>query len=108
MNFQSNQAKEPIPVAQSVIDDLVQGVTPANINNLFITARQLVSAIEEPVAFMTRSEIEAILRREKEKASVSSICLDVKPSYAVEFASKPSGWGILLTNFKSLMEEDVT
>lgn len=29
------------------------------------------------------------MRREKEKAYVSSICLDLKPPYVVEVAAKP-------------------
>lgn len=38
---------------------------------------------------MTRSEIETTLRREKEKASVYHICLDLKPLYAAEAVVKP-------------------
>lgn len=38
---------------------------------------------------MPRSEMEAMLGKEKEKASVSLIYLDLKPSYDAEIAAKP-------------------
>lgn len=39
--------------------------------------------------FMTRSEVEAILMRQKDKAYLSSICLDLKPPYDAEVAKNP-------------------
>lgn len=38
---------------------------------------------------MTRFEVEAMLKKEKEKASTSSVSLDLKPSYSTEVAAKP-------------------
>lgn len=47
---------------------------------------------EEPTIFMTRSDVEAMLRREKEMASVSSICLDLEPPYSVVTNPYPVGF----------------
>lgn len=38
---------------------------------------------------MTRTEEEVMLKREKEKAYVTKICLDLKPPYPAELAAKP-------------------
>lgn len=40
------------------------------------------------MVFMTRPEVESMLRREKQKASASFIGLDMKPSYATEIVVK--------------------
>lgn len=73
-----------------MIDDLVKGVTPAtNDDNLSSVGRRPVSATEEPVVLIPRSEMEAMLGKEKEKASVSLIYLDLKPSYDAEVTAKP-------------------
>lgn len=44
---------------------------------------------QKSIQYLRRSKVEAMLSREKKKASVSSICIDLKPLYAVEVASKP-------------------
>lgn len=46
--------------------------------------------------FMTRTEVKAMLRRAKEKASMTTACLDLKPSYTTEIAATtyPSGYPI--------------
>lgn len=44
---------------------------------------------EDPPIVMTRLEVKAMLRRKKEKAFTSSICLDLKPPYVAEVAAKP-------------------
>lgn len=41
---------------------------------------------EEPTVFMTCLDIQAMLRRKKEKASISLVCLDLKPPYLAEVA----------------------
>lgn len=38
---------------------------------------------------MTRFEVMAIPKKEKEKASTTSVCLDLKPSYLANVASEP-------------------
>lgn len=43
---------------------------------------------------MTRSDVEAILMKEKEKASISSICLNIKPPYAIKVTSKAIANGL--------------
>lgn len=69
MNAQINQAKK-LTLAiewQSMIS--VQGVTPAtNDYNIATTDRRPTSAAEDPVILMTRSEVEAMLKEENEKA----------------------------------------
>lgn len=50
---------------------------------------------------MTRSKVEATLRRKKEKASVSYILLVLKPPYAAEIVMKLYLVGTLLRSFKN-------
>lgn len=73
VHFQMNQAPFLTPTAEQVTDKPMQADTPANVENLFARGRQLASLIQKPITLMTRSEIEAMLRREKEKTSISSI-----------------------------------
>lgn len=68
------------PVVEPILDELVQGVTLTNADNLS-TTRQPASLAEEPIVFMTRVEVDAILRGEKEKASSTATCLNLKPPY---------------------------
>lgn len=44
---------------------------------------------KEPIVFMNCSEIEDILKKEKEKAFTGSTFLDLKPPYVVEVIAKP-------------------
>lgn len=67
-------------IVEPVLDEPVKGVTFANADNL-LTARQPTSLVEEPTVFMTRAKVKAVLRREKEKASLIIACLNLKPSY---------------------------
>lgn len=71
-----------------MVDYLVFGVTPTNADNPFAASRLPIKPIEEPIVFITRYEVEAMLKGEKEKASILSICLDLKPTYTVEVAVK--------------------
>lgn len=72
-----------------MIDDLVKGtMLVRNADSLSLTSRRQVSAGEEATVFMTRSKVEDMLNRKKEKAYVSSICLDLKPLYAVNVSSQ--------------------
>lgn len=64
---------------------------PANADNLFAAGRRLASMGKEPTVFMTRSELETRLRREKKKASIALVCLDLKRLYVVEVAASLSG-----------------
>lgn len=49
--------------------------------------------------FMTRSEVKAILRKEKEKAFESCAYLDLEPPYSVEVASKLYRRGSVVPEF---------
>lgn len=104
-NFQSNQAKAPTSTIEPMIGDPALGVTHVEVDNLFATGRWLVSVVEERTVLMTRSEVEAILRKEKEKDHVSLICLGLNPPYAVEVATKPYPVGTSLHSSKGSMEE---
>lgn len=44
-----------------------------NANNLSATGKRPINAAKEPVLFMTRSKLDDMLGKEKEKALVSSI-----------------------------------
>lgn len=56
---------------------------------------------------MSRSKIEAKLRREKEKASVLMICLDSKPPYTSRLQWRHIRCGTLLRSSRTSMEEEV-
>lgn len=62
-----NQDKAPRAAAEAMITQLVSRATFANAYNLSAVVWQPVSATEETTVFMTKSEVEAKLRREKEK-----------------------------------------
>lgn len=72
----------------------IQGATPANIDNLF-TARGPFSVA---TIFMTLSEVEAVMKTEKEKASSSSTSLELKPPQLVQVVVK----GVILQSTKCL------
>lgn len=60
------------------------GGTIGNVDSLSAT-RWPTSVTEEPTIFMTRLEVEVMLKREKEKAYASS--MDLKPPYSTEVAA---------------------
>lgn len=51
------------PAAKPVIDEPVQGVRPANTNNLSV-ARRPASLAKEPTVYPTRAEVEAMFKKE--------------------------------------------
>lgn len=57
----------------------MQVVTPANADNLPVVGRQPVTAAKEPTVLVAWFEVESMSRKEKEKASLSSMYLDLKP-----------------------------
>lgn len=92
MNSQMmSQAKEPTSTTKPAVDGPVQGVTPTtNTDNLFAAARQLASTTKE-LTFMTKSKVEAMLKKVNEKAST---------------AMKPYSIGQWSLNSKNLMEDE--
>lgn len=94
-----NLAKVLIPATKPVANEPRQGATPANGDNVFANGRQPTSMTEEPIVFMAKSEVKAMLRREKEKAFVSSICLDLKPPLATEVATNLYQLGYISPQF---------
>lgn len=67
-----------------------------NAENLFVTGRRPANVVEEPTILVTSSKVDKMFRREKEKPSVSSICMDLKPPDVVEVVVKPYWWAMLL------------
>lgn len=61
---------------------------------------------EEPTVFMTRSKVDAMLRREKEKRSISTFCMYLKPPYATEVATKPYLVAYVTQQFQKLRAEE--
>lgn len=53
---------------------------PVNVDNLSATGKEPTRTLEEPTVFMIRSEVE-VMRRENERASVSSIFMNQKPPF---------------------------
>lgn len=83
-----NQAKVPMLVVEPMTDEPVQGATVTNGDNLSAAGRRPVSVAEEPTVFMTRSKVDAMLRRDKEKRPVSTICMYLKSPYVAKVATK--------------------
>lgn len=52
---------------EPMLDDLVQRVRTTNADNLVAVGRRPVNVAKAPTIFMARSEVEAMLRREKER-----------------------------------------
>lgn len=44
---------------------------------------------EEPTVFITHSEVEARLKKREGKSLMSSVYLNLKPTFSVEVAAKP-------------------
>lgn len=89
INSKMKHAKEPTFAAKPAVDDLLQGVTPAiDANNLSGVDTQPTSMTEESTAFMTRSEVEAMLKMKKEKACASVNNVDMMPPYPIQILKK--------------------
>lgn len=56
---------------------------------------------------MTRSEVEAMLRKQKEKASASSVYLDLKPLHLVEVATNPVPLGYTVQILEFMAEQAI-
>lgn len=54
-----------------------------------VAERRSVAMSEEPAALITRVEVEAMLKREQNKAFVSNFSLDFKPFYLFKVATRP-------------------
>lgn len=63
---------------------------------------------EEPLVFMTRSDVEATLRKEKEKATASLISLDMKPPYPSEIVAIPYSIKCVALQFRSSTPKEIT
>lgn len=59
--------------------------------------------IEQQLVFMSRSKAKAILRKEKEKASVSYDYLDLQPPYSAEVSIRPYPMGQVVPRSRSLI-----
>lgn len=87
--FQTNQAPAPaLSTLPSVVDIPVQGDETCKCQQS-LYCKVPASLAKEPTAFIAHSEIEAMLRKKKENASVASVFLDLKPPYSANVAAKP-------------------
>lgn len=94
MNSLMNQVEEP---SQPAVDEVTLAT---NADNLFAIGTWLASTTEESVAFMTRFQVEVVLKKRKEKASGSMIELDLKPPYPSIIEMKPYQLGYVAPRFK--------
>lgn len=78
------QTKEPSPIGEPIIHDLLQGTTSTTIVGITPRREATGGYAKELEALMTRAEVEAMLEREKEKASISTFGLDLQPPYLLE------------------------
>lgn len=65
---------------------------------------QPVSVAEEPMVFVTRAEVEALVQREKERASSTAACLSFRPLYPTSIASISYHVGYTVQTFQKLYE----
>lgn len=64
-------------------DELVEGTTHVKVDNVSPADMRPASIDEEPTIFMTRLEVEAMLRKDKERY------MGLKPPYIAGVATKP-------------------
>lgn len=64
--------------------------------------------VDEPTAFINRSKVEAMFKKEKEKAFMASVCLDLKHLRSTEIVGKPYLAGYTMLKFQRLMAEKET
>lgn len=63
-------------------------------------ARQPMNAHEDRTIFVTKAEVAALVRQEKEKVSLIVTCLSLKPQYPTSIAMKPYLAGYTMPNFQ--------
>lgn len=89
---------------ETIIDDPLQGAMLAtNIENNSAISRQQTSTSEDQPS-ITRGEVEVMLKKEQEKASASTISLDLKPPYLVEVGAKPYPTGYVMLQLQDLIK----
>lgn len=76
----------PVPLGlEPNLKELAPGFTP-NIDNLS-AARSPASMAKEPTIFVTWVEIEALVRRDREKTSLAVACLSLRPPHPVSITA---------------------
>lgn len=89
----------PVPlVAEPVCEELAQGAT-RNTDNLSVSRRR-ASIAEEYTVFVTKADVEALVRREKERNSSAGTYLSLRPLYPASIAAKPYPVGYTVPNFQ--------
>lgn len=89
MNLKMNNAKETSHVHEPIIDDSLQSpMSATNVEIHSVAERRSMATSEELSAFISRAKVEAIRRRETEKAYVCTFSLDSKPPYPMKIATK--------------------
>lgn len=89
---QSQKAPTAVPAATvhhspgPVREDLAQGAT-SNTDH-FSAAQRPVSVDEDRTAFVTKAEVAALVRQEKERMSSTVACLNLRPPYPASITMK--------------------
>lgn len=74
-------------IVEPVINEAVQGNTPANGDNS-LAAKRSTSQPEEGSHYFTKIEIEAILKKERDRATTHPKAMDLKPPYIEKVLEK--------------------
>lgn len=74
-------------VIEPIIDEAIQGVTPTNTDNSSAAKRPVVPS-EEPSLYFTKVEIEAMFKKERDRATILPKTLDLKPTYPNKVVEK--------------------
>lgn len=85
------------PIVEHACEELAQGVTP-DVDNLSVVCHP-ISVAEESRNFVTKVEVEALVLREKERASSMAACLSFRPLYPASIATKLYLVGYTMPNF---------
>lgn len=75
------------PVMEPVVDEAAQGTTPANAD-ISSAMKRPIALAEEPSQYFTKAEVEAMLKKERERAATAPTVLDLKPPYPEKVLEK--------------------
>lgn len=75
------------PVEELVVDEAAQGTTPSNTDNS-LAAKRPTAQPEEPSQYLTKAEVEAMFKKERDRAATAPKALDLKPPYLEKVVEK--------------------
>lgn len=82
---------------EPVREELAQRATP---NTDHFSAARQPSTDEDRTIFVTKAEVAALVRQEKEKVSSTTTCLSLRPPYPASIATKPYLVGYIVPNLE--------